>query len=329
MLLSIPLPCDFSKKVLDPQMIQQISASRASFSRLPGNVKGVLWVLLACVFFSVMGALVKSLESEINSFQVVFFRCGIGLLAILPLILRTGVKQVFQTNRLYLHLFRASIGMMAMFCMFYAYGHLKLVDVTTITYSKVLFITALAPMVLGEKLGWRRPLASAIGFMGVIVMLRPTAAGIEWASLVALLGAMGIAIALLAVKLLAKSESPFTTLSYFAVVSTAVSLIPALMVWQSLEASQLITLVLIGVLGVTGQFCNIRGIHAGEASVVTPASYTSLIFAFALGYLFFDEIPDAISWAGAVIIIGTTLYISYREFKLGRKVSTGTPPQLP
>ncbi len=291
------------------------------FHSLPKNVRGIIWIIVSCLMFSLMGATVKSLgEQDLNSFQIVFFRLLAQLIAIFPIIHRIGMVKVFTTDRPGLHIFRSLSGVAAMSCVFYGYTQLTLVDVTTITYAKVLFITALAPFLLGEVFGWRRVSATVAGFLGVVIMLRPGGEAINWAAAIVVFGTFCMSAAHITIKKLTSTERAITILAYFSVIAFMVSIIPAWYVWQPVGALTLVKLFAMGIFGLLGQFFVIRGYRVGEASAVVPANYISLVFAFLLGFVLFDEIPDQWSILGGSIIIASTLYISWREIIKKRKV---------
>ncbi len=288
------------------------------WTALPANVRGALWILAASILFSTMAALVKTLGARLDSFQIAFFRCAFGLAVILPFMVRAG-PSVFRTDRLPLHVFRALTGVTAMFCGFYALTHLPLADATAISFAKPLFMIVLAVFFLRETVRWRRWTATAVGFVGVLIMIRPGEAGLDPALLAALFGTLCVAVVVVLIKRLSTTEAPLTILFTFGVVSTLVSAIPAALVWRMPTAEELILLVLVGALGAAGQSCGIRGFRVGEATAVVPFDYSRLLFAGAFGYMLFGDIPTVHTVIGAGLIVASTLYIALREAKLGRR----------
>lgn len=286
---------------------------------LPANTKGALWMLAACFGFTCMAVLIKLLGQRLDSFQIVFFRCAVGLLVLLPIAWRAGGMQMLQTQVRHMHLARAAAGVTAMMCGFYAFTHLPLATATTITFSKPLFLIVLAMVFLGEVMRWRRWLATLMGFAGVIIMMRPWGGGLEPAMLVAVAQALAVAIAVLLVKKMPASEKTLTMLLYFALISTAVSIIPATLVWRWPTGMEWLLGIGVGVLGVTAQNCVVRAYRSGEATAVAPFDYSRLLFATGLGFLVFGELPDLWTWVGAGVIIASTGYIAQREVRLGRR----------
>lgn len=295
---------------------------------LPGNVRGAFWILAASILFSTMSAAVKTVGARLDIFQIAFFRCLIGLLVILPFMVRAG-PHVFKTRRPVLHVVRSLTGLVAMFCGFYAITHLPLADATAITFAKPLFMIVLAVLFLGEIVRWRRWSATVLGFIGVLIMINPGENGLDPAMAAALVGTLCVAVVVVLVKRLSATEAPLTILFTFGLVATAASTVPAIVVWQTPTWPELTLLVLIGSLGASGQFCMIRGFRVGEATAVVPFEYSQLLFAGIFGYVLFANIPTLNTLAGAVLIVASTLYIALREAKLGKKPSPKASVQAP
>ena len=285
--------------------------------RLAPNLRGALWVLCAAVCFTLMGTLVKLLGREFDSFQLAFFRALFGLLAVVPFILRGG-GAAMRTTRPILHLVRAVGGTAAMFCGFYALTHLSFADAVSISYARTLFLIPLAVMFLGEVVRKRRWTATGIGFLGVLIMLRP-GDDIAPATFVAIFGAFVVAGVTVMIKKLSETERPETLIFYFGCISTTAALLPALAVWRSPGLDDLALLMLVGAAGAIGQYCIIRGYKTGEATAVIPFDYARLLFAGAIGIIVFAETPDAWTLTGAMVIVASTLYIALREARLGKR----------
>lgn len=282
---------------------------------LPGNARGAAWMLAGGMFFSVQSVIVKKLGAELPIAQVAFFRCLFGLMTVLPFVLGGGTA-LFLTGRPFLHAARAVVGVSGMFCGFYSVTHLPLAEATAISFTKPLFMIFLAVLFLGESVRWRRWTATAIGFLGVVIIVRPGGEAFNPAALVALFGAFLIADVVVLVKKLSASDRNLTILVYFGIITTLVSAIPALLVWVPPRLDHYPYLILVGVLAMIGQSCSLRAYRVGEATAVVPFDYTRLIFATGLGFLIFAEVPDGWSLLGAAVLIASTLYIARREFSL-------------
>jgi len=174
--------------------------------------------------FSAMTMAVKFLGGSFDSFQLAFFRALFGLFAVLPFFLRYDMGLV-RTERLGMHLARSLCGACAMLCGFYAITHLPLADAVSISYARALFLIPLAVLFLGEVVRLRRWTATAIGFVGVIVMMRP-GGDIELATWVAVIGAFLVAVVTIMIKKLSTTERPETLLLYFGVIPSLVAFGP-------------------------------------------------------------------------------------------------------
>jgi drug/metabolite transporter (DMT)-like permease len=292
--------------------------ARARWSALPGNVRGAAWILLSCLFISAMAATVKLLGERLDSLQLSFFRALFGLLSVLPIV-AWGRFEAVRTARLGTHISRGLLGATGMVCGFYAITHLSLAEATAIGFTKPLFMVVLAGFLLGEVVRARRWSATAIGFLGVLIMVRPGGDAIEWAALVALVGAFAAACVSLLIKRLSATEAPLTILFWLGVVTALMTLPPALAVWRQPTLMELAAMGMVAVLASLAQVCMIRGFKVGEASALAPFDYARLPLAAAFGFALFGEVPDVMTVTGAALIVASTLYIAHREAALGRR----------
>lgn len=297
--------------------IQQFTGTLVAryWSPLSSNLRGIIWMLLSALIFIALQTVTKFLGSRFDSIELTFFRYLFGSFVIFPFLIRTGLK-VFATRRPVLHLSRSLIGVAAMYLMVYAVTHMPLADVTVINFSKPLFMIFLAVAFLGERVRWRRWTATAAGFIGVIIMLRP-AGGIDLAAMAALAAAACFALAHVFVKKLTVSERPMTVMAYYTVISASVTLGPTIYVWVTPDLAELGLLIMTGILSASAQTCIVYSLRLGEATLVSPFDYTRLIWAVLFGYLFFAELPDAWMGLGAAIIIASNLYIAHRARRSG------------
>ena len=282
------------------------------FSELPGNVQGAIWIAFAGLILVTMSSMVKALGASFDSFQILFFRCAVGAVALLPLALRYGFG-TYATRRAGLHVVRTLVGLSAMACFFYALTQMELAGAIAIMFSRPLFTTIGAVMVLGELVRWRRATATVVGFIGILIILRPGATAFEPAALVAVLGAMLAGATAIIIKKLSATEATVVTVFWFTIGGTVLALIPAILVWRTPTGAEWGLLVLMGLLGLAGQAAMTRAFALGEASAVVSFDYLRLIFAGLIGIVLFAEVPDIWSVTGAAIIIAGTLYIIRRE----------------
>lgn len=293
----------------------------ATWHSLPANRRGALFMLAAAFCFSVNGAFIKVLlASGLHPLQITFVRLLVGVVAILPFVWRAGWASL-KTRHPGIHALRALAGGGAMFCGIAALDRLQLADFTALSFSQPLFAVMLAVLVLGETVGWRRWGATFAGFLGVVIMVRPGAGALEVGALLALAMAFGIAVAVILAKRLPAQESQATMLFYFSLATVVVFAGPALAVWRTPSASEILGLVGFGFAGLITQALMIAAYRTGEASVVAPFDYSRLIIAGGLGYVLFGEVPDGWTLAGAGVIVASTLYIARREAVLGKRAA--------
>lgn len=298
---------------------------RARFEALPGNVRGALWLLLSAVLYGVMAVLAKYLGARLDSFQTAFFRALFGLIVILPFLLKAGwAEGGIRTGNLPIQILRGFVGSAAMVCGFYAFTHMPLADAQALNFTRTLFLVPLAAVLLRETLGARRVAAALAGFGGVLIMLRPTGA-IEPAALVALLGAVLVALAVVLVKIASRTDKPVTLMFYTGIVGIFVTGVPAYFAWQPPTLEEYLLLALMGAAGAASHNFFIRGYSAGEATVIAPFEYSTLVFVAVGGFLVFGDLPTVWTLSGAAVIIGAALYIVRREAQAAREKAAVRP----
>src|SRR5262249_26003295 len=245
---------------------------RTRWLRLSGNTRGALWMTASGAGFSVMAVGIKLLGHRLENFQIGFFRVVIGFLAILPFVAGNRLGAL-RTRHAGVHFVRAVFGLVAMYCSYYAIARMPLADYTGLSFTKPLFATLLAIVILGETVRWRRWTATFVGFLGVLVMVRPGAGTIQPAALAALTDSFSIAFLVTLVKRLPATETPLTMLVYFGLFATVLSIGPAIYAWQWPTALEWLLLIGVGVLGALSQMFWIRAFRAGDASAVAPFDY--------------------------------------------------------
>jgi drug/metabolite transporter (DMT)-like permease len=289
---------------------------RERWLRLSDNGRGALWMVASGLVFTVMAIGIKLLGHHLDSLQIGFFRVVVGFAAVLPFVARAGLARL-RRRHLHVHLVRAVFGLLAMYCSYYAIARMPLADYTALSFSKPLFATFLAVVILREVVRWRRWTAIAVGFLGVVVMVRPGAGTFQPAALAALTEAFAIAFLVTLVKRLPARETTTGMLFYFGVFASVLSVGPAIYAWQWPTPQEWPLLIGVGILGAVAQSCWIRSFRAGDASVVAPFDYLRLVFAGFAGLSLFAELPTPWTLAGAGVIVASTLYIAHREVQLG------------
>ncbi|WP_375208583.1 DMT family transporter [Hyphomonas jannaschiana] len=288
----------------------------------PRNLEGALWMTASGLVFTVFLTLSKVQSAEYDPGFLAFFRSFIALILTLPVIVQQGwgIMRIHQPGMV---LLRSLFGTMGFIFGFYAVSAqfgLPLSEFNAISFSRAMFITVLAAVLLKETVGWHRWGATLAGFIGVLIMTQPQA-GVSLGTLLALAAAFCMAGAITLVKLLSRRHRPVTLLIWANLLSSAM-LLP-LAIWKMPEVMPswqdwaLITLM--GGCGVAGQYFYIRGMAIGDASFLSPIDYLRLPMAATVDWFLFKALPGPWTWAGTAIIIGATAYITLRERHVRRR----------
>lgn len=294
-------------------------------------VRGALWMLGACSLFAAMIAIIRHVSGELHPLEIVFFRNFFGLLAMAPWLTRHGLGAL-KTEKVPLYGLRAMAGLAAMAAWFYALSRMPLADAVAVSFTAPLFTTIVALPILGEVIRVRRVSALLLGFAGVLIILRPGLKALTTESVLVLFSAAAMGLSMVLVRLLARTESTGTIVTYMVLMLTPLSLIPALFVWQTPSLAALAWLVLLGTAATLGHLCLTRAFASAEATAVAPFDFARLPIIAVIAYLAFDERPDLWTWVGATVIVVSTVYIAHREAVLQRAVtvpSSATPAVPP
>lgn len=302
---------------------------QARWLALPGNTRGALWMVASGIGFTVMAVAIKLLGTRLDSFQVAFFRIMFGFVVILPIAGYVGATagwDFLRTRHLHVHAVRGILGMVAMYCSYYALARIELADFMALSFTRPLFATVLAVIILHEVVRWRRWSATAAGFIGVLIMVRPGSGTFDPAGFFALGEAFSIAFLVTLVKRLPARETTLGMLFYFGAIATVLSLPAAIYFWRWPTPEEWWLLLIIGALGALSQSFWIRAFRCGDASLVAAFDYLRLPLAAGVGLILFAEVPSIWTLVGAVIIVASTIYIARREASVGIK-PTPSPVQ--
>jgi drug/metabolite transporter (DMT)-like permease len=262
------------------------------------------WLMLGSTLsFGFMALAIRYATAYVPTQEVAFFRNAFGLLALLPMLLRPG-RAPLKTQQLPRYFMRSAIGLASMLCAFWALGHLPMAQAVSLSYSK------------------RRWAAVIIGFIGVLVIVRPGTGSFSAGSLVAVAAAVLSSVVAIQIKQLTRVDGADTVVFYTYVFWVPLSLIPALFVWQWPSGIAWLWLALTGVLGTLGQLLWTRALRLGEVSALTPISFMQLPLVSVMAWLLFNEALDRWTVIGALIILGSNAYIAHREAVLARRAKS-------
>jgi drug/metabolite transporter (DMT)-like permease len=277
-----------------------------------GNLRGLMWMLLSGIMMSCMHASIRHVSADLHPFEIAFFRLLFGLLPLLPWFFKLGLAPL-KTNRLGLLTLRGVLNLTCMLAFFYALSITPLVEVTALVFAGPIFATIGAMVAFGERVGGRRWAAIAVGFIGVMVVLRPGFQDIGLGQMLALFAAIMWSVCMIIIKSLGRTESSLTITVYMSLVMAPLALLPALWVWQWPTGEQFLWLAAIGILGGSGQMAMTEALKAGETHVIMPMDFTRLIWISAIAYIAFAEVPGFYTWIGGAIIFTATAFIAWRE----------------
>lgn len=287
-------------------------------------VEAVLLVLAAALIFAVGNALIRHVTGELHAFEVVFFRNLFSLLCMLPWVVATRFRTL-RTDRLGLYTTRSLTSLVAMTTWFYGVAHMPLSDATALSFTMPLFTTIGAALFLGETVQRRRWIAVAVGFAGVLILLRPDAGALDATALVVLLSCVAAAATVLQIRTLARSEGVATMVTYMGLFLTPMALVPALFVWTWPSWAALGWLALLGGILTLAQLALARAFRLAEASALAPYDYVKLPFTALIAWPLFGEVMDLWGWVGAGVIAGSALYTAHRDAAQGRRRRTAGP----
>ena len=306
-----------------------MSQQAAARARLTPNVEGALWMLGSAVTFTAMTTLIKFLGAGYPAALQTFYRQAAGLLVLAPVILRHR-GAAFSTTRPWILIFRASAGTVGMILSFYAFQEMPLADANALSFTRTLWLVPLAAFVVHEQVGPLRIGAAVVGFVGVLIMLRPGANGsfaIGWPALAMLASAFLFAFTVTGMKVLTRDHSPMVLLVWSAVLGVVFAIPGALFVWRWPTWPDLLLLCLMGVIATANQACYIKGMQLGDAAAMAPIDYTRLVFSAAAGFFLFHEVPGRWTIAGAAVVVLATLFITWREQQLARSQKLSAAPE--
>jgi len=276
-------------------------------------------MLIGIAGFAVMDATIKWLAADYPVVQVAALRSWFGLPLLCLFALRGGGLRRLRTKRPAVHVGRYLLVLGLTLSFFWALSQMKLVDAIAITFAAPIFITALSMPLLRESVGLHRWLAVGIGFVGVLVMLRPGPGVFQWAALVVLVSVVFYALLMITTRAFKNTENPAALVLYPQLGMSLTGILLAPFFWVTPNLVDLGLFALAGTFGSVGVMCVTHAFRLGPAAVITPFEYSALIWATLLGYFLWGELPDAITLLGAAIVISSGLYIVYREtVRIGR-----------
>ncbi|MGF1502380.1 MAG: DMT family transporter [Paracoccaceae bacterium] len=292
---------------------------------LSDNMAGALWMLGSVAGATAMTLAIRVLTPDIHSAMLAFLRSVFGVLFVLPILWQARRRaRPLRFSLWKLHLARAACITLALNGGFYAIWQLPMATATLLFFMAPVFATAFAALFLAERVGPRRWGATAAGFLGAVIILRPGFGALDIAMLAALGSSLAFAVTLLIGKVMSRTDGSDSVFVSSTVLVAITTLPPALFVWEL--PADLVAWGAVGVLVAASAlrtYADIRAYAVGQAGFLAPFSYLRLLTVGLAGYIWFAETIDGATLLGGAIIVGATLYISLREARIGRSVTGG------
>ncbi len=276
------------------------------------TTRGIVMMIMAVAALTTMSALVKVIGPDYHPAQLSFLRNVVAAVVILPFLLRAGGFGILKTRRPGMHVVRGIFGLAGNLLFFYAFQRMPVGDVVVISQAVPLFVTVLAVIFLGERVGLRRWVAVSVGFVGVIIST-DSAGVLQQTALLAVAGTALWACTILMIRSLGATESPFTIAFYFMIIGAIVTGAFQPFVWRTPTPDVLVLLLGVGIAGATGQMLMSYALKLAEASVVSPFNYTGILWGIGFDIVLWNVTPSWSTLAGAAVITAAGLYIFHRE----------------
>lgn len=290
----------------------------------PDLAKAAGLMMASALSFALMTIAVRLASKQMPVLETAFWRNLAGFAVAIPFVLRAH-RAIPRTQQIGKYLIRCGIGFFSMVAIFWSIANLPLAQAVSISYSSALFVTIAAALFLGEMVRARRWAAVIVGFIGVLVLVRPFSHAFQIGTLVAVLAALLNASVSIQLKQLTKVDDPYTVVFYTYLFWVVLSFLPALHNWVWPSGIIWLYIAALGLFGTGGQLLWTRAMQLGEVSALSPISFLQLPIVTLFGWWLFNENVDTYTVLGAAIILGSNFYIAHREATLARQARSQRP----
>ncbi|MCZ6510671.1 MAG: DMT family transporter [Alphaproteobacteria bacterium] len=274
----------------------------------------VAWMVGTLISFTLMAIAVRELVGAIHVFEIQFFRSVGALIILAPFALAKG-RAALKTAQPKLQIVRNTVHFAAQLGWIAGVALLPLSEVFAIEFTTPIWTALIAALVLSERLNRGRIVALVLGFLGILVILRPGVATIEPGAFFVLGAAVGFAITLVATKALTKTDSAMTILLYMSLIQFPIGAVMAVPVWTTPDPLQMFWLLVVGAVGLSAHFCTARALALADASIVIPMDFMRLPLIVLVGFLLYEESAELFVLLGAVMIFAGNYYSIRREHR--------------
>ena len=278
---------------------------------------GIGLMVVTTFMFSAMDGVSRFLAERNNVFTLVTMRYWFIaiIMIILCLFIKNSFKKILYTKQPYIQFTRGLILSLNNCIVVYTFTLLGLVETHAIIACYPLIVAGLSVPFLGEKFGWRRWTAIFLGFIGVIIILRPTTNIISEGSIFALIGAIMFAVYLILTRYVSKQDSAITSFFWTGIGGTVTMSIISLFIWNNIPEEDYLWLFIMCLLSASSHFMMVKTLQVAEASVIQPFSYLQLVFGSIIGVTIFSESINSMIVIGVIVVIGSGLFTTWREYK--------------
>ncbi len=286
-------------------------------ANLSAPVRGILWMLASSLFYALIYLVVRGLSERFPANQIVLFRAILGGAFMLPWLFSVGLSAL-RTQRMPLYLWRMILSYFGAVAWIYGIAYMPLAEANALLFTVPLFTVGFAALWLDEPVGLNRWIMTAVGFAGALVIIRPGLIEVSLPALATILAAALFSGAMIGTKMLTATENPNAMVFYLYTLMIPPAAIGALWGWNDPGVQDIPLLAALGLCTIGAQQCQTRAFRVTRASVVVIVNYVQLPMVAFMGWLIFDQTTDLWTWAGAVLICGSTYYSGLRE---GRRAS--------
>ena len=285
-------------------------------------LRGVAWAVVSMAMFTFTPVFVRFLSSDMGAVEIIFHRSLIATVALLAWFVWTDISRL-RTRVFKSHVGRAALNFGGMALWFQAIVSMPLAEATALHFTLPLYTVIFAAMFLGERVGWRRWSATAVGFLGALIVLRPGAVPISAEAMMVLGSAAFYGGAVVMIKLLTRTDAALPIAFYSNLLMGVIALVPTVFLWKGPALSDIPLLLALAAIGTAAPYCFTRALVNLDASVVAPLDFLRLPFTALAAWLIFAEVPDRWTWIGAAVIFGSTTYVARREARLKERQDGG------
>lgn len=288
----------------------------------PAVLKGIALGVVSMALFAVLHSAVRELSDTMSAFQIVFWRMSLSVVMLMPWFAWKGFDRL-RTRKFGLHVQRAAVNFGGMALWFGAIAVVPLAKAVAVHFTLPLFVLVMAAAFLHERVGPRRVAATAVGFAGMLIVLRPGSAEIGWPEAMILLSAALYAATVIYLKKMVATETPLAITFYTNVLICVFCMPPAAWFWVAPELEDVLPIAVVGVIGTLAPLLYTIGLRSADASIIAALDFLRLPFTAAIAFALFGEIPEVWVWIGAAVIVVSTSCITARESRLARARTGG------